>query len=53
MWTVVLRDGTHPHSTTSTQVDKALYPTLQAAIAQAQVQLGIIAIGKHCWWEVY
>jgi hypothetical protein len=54
MWTIVLRDGTGAHAlATTTQVDKALYPTQQEAIQQALVQLGVIAVGPHCWWEVY
>jgi hypothetical protein len=62
MWIVTLRDhtGSHPSGdltpATSTKVDKTLYPTQEAAIAQAAKQLGIVAIYNHlahCWWEVY
>jgi hypothetical protein len=54
MWTVVLRDGTgaHPLATT-TRVDKTAFPTQPAAVAQAAKQLGVIAIGTHCWWEIF
>jgi hypothetical protein len=56
-WIVSLRDGTTFHSLetnpTSTQVDKAAFPTPEAAIAQAAKQLGVITVGPHCWWECH
>jgi hypothetical protein len=59
VWTVILRDGTNTHPATAdpaplrTEVDKAAYPTQQAAVQQAARQLGIIAVGPAAWWEVY
>jgi len=56
MWTVTLRDHTGSyHSAATTQVDKADYPTVDEAIAQAMVQLGIRELNPylaHTWWEI-
>ena len=55
-WTVTLRDHGNPHySAATTQVDKVAFPTVDAAIAQAAKQLGVININPHlvhAWWEV-